>query len=302
MISSELSKRQIGEESVIMINAPGFRIRLMAAPAFIGLLLLSKCVTAHPQSNSGIYNIPVQVRTLAIVSNDMPSELRQHIVLAYQGRTYPMEELAERIRQGLRDLGYANASVEIPQLASMPTPSPGQPVDVAVQVSAGAIYQTREIRFERVSVFPVELLRSQFPIADGSVFKATAIGKGLDNLKNLYASQGYINFGAIPKLQYEETQRTIALTVDLDEGARYSFGGLSFDGIEPHAGAGKELLATWGSIEGRPYDYRLLANWLAANARFLPGMEDAPQKAAEKYVSAHQVSENHRVNIELRFP
>jgi hypothetical protein len=173
---------------------------------------------------------------------------------------------------------------------------------VAVQVSAGAIYQISEIRFERASVFPVELLRRQFPIANDSVFKATPIGKGLDNLKNLYASHGYINFGAIPKLQYDETQHTAALTIDLDEGARYSFGDLFFDGIEPHPGTGKELLATWSSIEGRPYDCRLLANWLAANARFLPRMVDAPEKAAEKYVTAHQVTENHRVNIELRFP
>jgi hypothetical protein len=41
-----------------MIGSPGFRIPHIAAPAVIALLLLSQGVTAHPQSDPGIYATP----------------------------------------------------------------------------------------------------------------------------------------------------------------------------------------------------------------------------------------------------
>jgi len=264
----------------------------------IGFLFLSSLgIAALAQAPTGPLYVPVQVRTLTIVSNDVPQELRQHIVLAYQGRTYPLGGLEERIRQGLRDMGYANASVEIPQLASMPVPSPGQPVDVTVQISAGAIYRLSEIRFEHASFRP-EQLRTGFPIADGSVFNATAIGKGLDNLKNFYQSIGFTNFGAIPKLQCDEAHHLIVLTIDIDEGEQYLFGHLLLDGVEPHPGAAQVLETAWKPLEGEVYNPRVFAQWLGANATFIPNA----QTASEKYVSVLIDDDNHRVNVQLEFP
>ena len=265
----------------------------------IGFLLLSSLGTvALAQGRAGPLYVPVQVHTLTIVSNDLSQDLRQHIVLAYQGRTYPLDELEERIAQGLRDMGYANASVEIPQLATMTIPSAGQPVDVTVQISAGAIYALSEIRFEHVSVFRPDVLRSQFPIADGSVFNATAIGKGLDKLKSGYQALGYINFGAIPTLQYNEAQHTVALTIDIDEGGQYLFGHLLLDGVEPHPGAAQALETAWKPLEGGNYNPRILAQWLEKNATFIPNAQTVP----EKYVSVLIDDDGHRVNIQIEFP
>ena len=165
------------------------------------------------QVPTGPFNVPIQVRTLTIDSNDVSPLLRQNIVLAYQGRTYSLEELKERIRRELGDSGYANADVELPQYATMAAPAPKQPTDVTVRVSLGAIYRIGEIRFERQSVFSIDVLRSQFLLADGDVFKATAIEDCLNKLRSLYASEGYINFGAIPRVQYDDTRYTLSVTV-----------------------------------------------------------------------------------------
>ena len=153
-------------------------------------------------------------------------------------------------------------------------------------------------RLEPVINFPADQLRSQFPIANGSVFNATFIGKGLDNLKNLYQSQGYITFGAIPRIQEDEVQHILALTIDISEGGQYLFGRLLFNGVEPRAGAAQALLAAWKPLEGRVYNLQTLAQWLKANATFLPDVQTAP----EKYVSSHIEDGAYRVDIELEFP
>lgn len=267
----------------------------------IGFLFLASLgVAALAQAPTGPLYVPVQVHTLTIVSNDVSQELRQHIVLAYQGRTYPLDELKQRIRQQLRDLGYAKASVEIPQLATMPAPSPRQSVDVTVQISVGAVYRLGAITFNgNKQITNVNTLRAQFPLKDGDLFNSTAIGKGLDNLKNGYQSLGYINFGAIPKAQYDEAQHTVTLTVDIDEGKQYLFGHLLLDGVEPHPGMAQALQAAWKPLEdGNVYSPRIFSLWLGKNATFIPNAQTAP----EKYVSALIDDDAGRVNVQITFP
>jgi outer membrane protein assembly factor BamA len=257
-------------------------------------------LAALAQAPAGPLDVQVQVRTLSIVSNDVPQLLQKNIVLAFQGKTYSLEELEERIRQNLRDMGYANAGVELPQLASMPIPSPGQAVDVTVQISAGAIYRLGAITFTgNRQITNIEALRAQFPLKDGDVFNATAIGKGLDALKNAYQALGYANFGAIPKLQYDEAQHTVTLTIDIQEGKQYLFGRLLLDGVEPHPGMIEALETAWKPLEnGGVYSPRLLSLWLGKNAAFIPDAQTMP----ERYVSLLIDDDGGRVNVQLEFP
>jgi outer membrane translocation and assembly module TamA len=261
------------------------------------LCLLTVAGAVQAQSPTQSFDDTVQVRTLTIVSNDLPDAERMQIVQAIQGHSYPLSEVSERVLQHLRDHGYANAHAEIPQLAAILLAPPAKSLDLTVQISAGAIYTLSEIRFEHASFRP-DVLRSQFSIADGSVFNATAIGKGLDNLKNAYQSLGFINFGAIPKLQYDEAHHTVALTIDIDEGAQYFFGRLLLDGVEPHPGMTQALEAAWKPLEGGNYNPRILAQWLGKNATFIPNAQAAP----EKYVSVLIDDDGHRVNVQLEFP
>lgn len=248
-------------------------------------------------------NVPVvQVRRLNIISTDLPSSEALPIKRAIEGRSCSILEISERVKRLLSDQGYAEANAEIVNLLPLLQSPPRGAAVVSVRVKAGSKYHLSAIRFEHATAFPAEQLRQQFPIQDGALFNGTAIGKGLNNLSNLYESQGYINAIVTPQLQTDDAQHTLDLTLDIDEGAHYSFGRLLLDGVEPHAGAGKELLAAWSSVEDKTYDPKLLTNWLAANATFLPGVAAAPDKAAEKYVTAHCDAENHRVDIELHFP
>jgi hypothetical protein len=252
---------------------------------------------ALAQSPSDTQDVVFQVRKLMIVSSDLPESEQIPIVSKYQGKADDLEELKERIRQDLRDLGYATAAVEDGQIANLSGPADSRSADVTVHVSAGAKYRLGEIRFENASVFPPDQLRKQFPIENGALFNASFIGEGLDNLRKLYASQGYINFGCIPNIAYDEARHTIALTLDFDEGRQFRFGRLLFEGVEPHAGAAKAILAAWPQLEGKVFTFEALAQWMHANDPYL-----TPAETPQELETVHQNPDTRRVDVVLEFP
>jgi hypothetical protein len=226
---------------------------------------------------------PVQVRSLTIISSSLPEADRQRIVHELQGGTYPLEELAQRTRQCLRDAGYYLASAEEPQLSALKESPGGRSADVTVVVNPGALYTLGEITFEGAKAFTPDRLRSQFPSKTGQHFNATEIGKGLENLRALYVSQGYANFGVIPKPQFNEARHIVELVIGIDEGGPISFGNLRLDGIEPVAGAGKSLLASWKDMKGRLYGPEALKTWLASKTFDWP--PEAATKVHTEYIA-----------------
>jgi hypothetical protein len=239
----------------------------------------------------------VQVRALTIVANDLPEADRQRVEQSLQGRTYGVQELAERVRMSLLDLGYYSAHADFPQLSDIHEGSPFRSAEVSIRVEPGVQYHLGGIDFHGASLFPPDQLRRQFPIETGSLISATGIGKGLEGLKNLYLENGYINVGAIPLTRIDEARRVINLTIDVDEGKRYVFGSLFLVGVEPHAGAAKALLAGWTSLEDKPYNPQLLVKWLATNAPFLNRAADMLD-----HVTAHQDQAAGQIDIQLEFP
>jgi hypothetical protein len=230
---------------------------------------------------------PIQVRTLALVSNDLSESDRQGIIHAFQGGAYPPEELAERVRQALRDVGFYMAKADAPRLTAITDSTQPPSADVSIGVTAGAQYRLTEIHFSGASdftksqlIYTPEQLRAQFRLEPGSLFNATAIGQGLTRVRDLYLTRGYADFGAIPKPEIDETHHTIGLTIVVDKGRPYYFGRLILDGVEPHAGDANTLLGAWSSLQSRPFDPKVLAGWLAKNAPFWPNAGESMQHIA----------------------
>ena len=86
-------------------------IRLLF-PAILATAALAQD-TAPPQT--------FRVRTLTIVSSTLPEPLRRQIIHDLQGieTDARAEELAERVRQHLRDAGYYNSRAEDAQITAI---------------------------------------------------------------------------------------------------------------------------------------------------------------------------------------
>ncbi len=210
-----------------------------------------------------------RIHELTLVSKDLSRKPRQSIIHAFEGRSYNLDELSERIRFKFRDTGFAFVEVGEPQIIRLRACD----ADVSYAVHSGDQYRLSGITFTSYPgqpVFTAAQLRSQFHIEDGTVFNATEIGKGLENLKDLYGSAGHPNFGAIPKPSYDNSRHTISLAVDIDQGFPVTFGKLFVEGIEPRAGAAQQLLASWKELGGRLYNSQLLKDWLKENSASWP--------------------------------
>ncbi len=158
-------------------------------------------------------------------------------------RTYDaskLEEDTELVRRAYEDEGYYNAAVEQPKTVIRNEgglswftfrPRTGKRIDILLPIEEGARYRMGTITFTgNKAVTNVKALRALFPIKDGAWFDATAIGKGLKNLKNAYGDLGYINFAAIPMPVFNEKKKTVSLNINIDEGKRYYVSRIEFEG------------------------------------------------------------------------
>ncbi len=158
-------------------------------------------------------------------------------------RTYDaskLEEDTERVRRALQDRGYFRAGVADPIThirneggLSFFTfrPRQGKRIDIRIPVEEGQRYKLGGVTFTGNTHVPnVKALRSQFPTKDGEWFNATAVGKGLDNLRKAYGSLGYINFTAVPTPRIDDAKHEVFLDIDIDEGKPFTVSRIEFQG------------------------------------------------------------------------
>jgi outer membrane protein insertion porin family len=182
-----------------------------------------------------------------------------------------LEEDSERVRQAYRDKGYANAAVEEPKTQIRDQgglnwftfrPNKGKRIDILMPIEEGARYRMGAITFTGYKAFNnTRAMRAQFAIKEGDWFSATAMGKGLENLKKAYGQLGYINFGAIPTPHYDEQKKTVSFSVDIDEGKQFYVSRIEFQGntITRDRVIRRELLLEEGQVyNSNAWEYSLL--------------------------------------------
>ncbi len=265
-------------------------MRVLTAMAMAALLCMCAAASAHETQPEQA----VTVRSLKINAPDLAAGESQRLEQKYQGGVYSPELLAEHLRQDLRDEGYFEAKCD---LNGVKDSDDGTTADITLRVNAGAQYRLARIVFTGAQNFPGPQLRALFAIEDGALFNATAVGRGLERMKNLYAESGHINMGAIPQPTVDESRHTVELTVDIDEGTMYYFGRLLVDGVEPKAGAAQSLKDAWAGMQQKPYSPAALSEWLTAHAPYWAGAG----KPIE-HVKLAEGAESQHVDVVVEFP
>jgi len=182
-----------------------------------------------------------------------------------------LEEDTERVRQAYRDRGYANAAVEQPKTQIRDEgglnwftfrPNKGKRIDILMAIEEGGRYKLGSITFTgNKAVTNIKALRGTFAMKDGDWFNATAMGKGLDNLKKAYGTLGYINFGAVPRPSYDDDKKTVSWIIDIDEGKPFYVSRIEFQGntITRDRVIRRELMLDEGSVyNSQLWEYSLL--------------------------------------------
>jgi outer membrane protein insertion porin family len=112
----------------------------------------------------------------------------------------------------------------------------GQGLKIVIPIDEGRQYRAGEIKVEDNTEFTADEIKGVIGLKPGDVVKGyTIVQKGLDNLKKLYGSRGYIQFNAgfVPDFKddpNDATKGTCDITFGVEEGKQYTLRRLEFIG------------------------------------------------------------------------
>ncbi len=147
-----------------------------------------------------------------------------------QGATNLVDEAAERVRAAYQNAGYFKVQVSGERRRISADLSPRY--DIVVQVvDAGPQYRLGDLNIVGAPHFPAQQLRDLFPIQRGDIFSREKIAKGLEDLRALYDSDGYINTTPVPETDLDDTG-IANLTIDVDEGRQFRLRSVEIVGVD----------------------------------------------------------------------
>jgi outer membrane protein assembly factor BamA len=276
--------------------AVSVRLSLFLPLVLLGLTGVTRCQCPQPQAELGARPRNFVVREVSFVSLGLSSFAEQNQVAAsLVGLCYAenQQDIEERIRRGFQHFGFFKVrtlaiKIEAPDSANPPT------VSLVARVDEGERYRLKAIRFtDNKALANPTALRELFPITDGEIFDRESVSKGLDNLRDVYANFGYINFSAVPETKIDEEIRLISLNIDVDEGKQFFIKSFTINGVDQRTEAALNELWPEMLQPGKIYNARLIKFFFDQAQELLPGA------SPEKNLTIQQNPDNASVDILL---
>ena len=109
---------------------------------------------------------------------------------------------------------------------------PGIRADIVLPLEEGRLYHLRNVNYVGVKLFrvPESLTGPMFQMKTGDVFSTEKLRKGMEHLRDLYGSFGYIDFVPEPLPEPVEGTDQIDLTINADEGKQFYVRRIDFQG------------------------------------------------------------------------
>ncbi|HEV8046418.1 MAG TPA: POTRA domain-containing protein [Terriglobales bacterium] len=198
----------------------------------------------------------------------------------------------ERVREACQDEGYFE--VKVSGVAEHVAGKDDGQFDIAVKVlDYGKQYRLREIRFTNGRAFSQEELLKLIPVQPGEVFSRARIATGLEAIHQHYQDAGYLNITSIPNTEFDETNATVRLDIDLDEGKLFHWGELRVTGLESQKA--QVLTDGWEDLRGKPYSPDALREFCA---RFFPAADGTDPA---KYTKSQENETMGTVDVSIEF-
>ena len=177
------------------------------------------------------------------------------------------EELGERVRALFQDRGYFTAEVKSVRFKAGDPLGIPKPVTMEAEVAEGPQFKVGEITFQGYRAFSAEKLRQQFPLKIGAVFERSKVASGLESLRKLYGTNGYLDMMSVPDTR-PGSNGIMHLSLTFQEGPQYRLDKVEFVGKKEMI---SRLQVQWKLAEGSVYDATYLDQYLETNRELLPG-------------------------------
>jgi outer membrane protein assembly factor BamA len=200
------------------------------------------------------------------------------------------EYMAELVRHEFQDHGFF--TVEIKGISIKPEDPLGHPKPVAadVELTEGPRYRLSKLSFQGNRLFSSKDLAAAFPLHPGDLFARDKVATGLDSLRQLYLADGHLEMTIIPST-IPDSNGTVALDLDIDEGRQYQMGKFIVKGKHELADA---LQSVWGLREGAVWDGTYMDRYLNDNKTLL-GEDFLPSNGVQIVLNCRENSVEVRV-------
>ena len=240
---------------------------LLVRFVFLVAFLRAECTKDQDHrttKNSGLLITDFTISGTQTLSSDQLTTIASELVGSCFDEN--SDELEERVRSLFKNRGYFNAQVKTLRIQPGDPIAVPKPVVLEADVLEGPRYTLAEIGFVGNHAVSTPALRSGFPLKKGDLFGRDKIASGLDALRDLYVSSGFIDFTAIPDTQ-NLSNATVILSVSVMEGQQYHMGNLE---IFARKEVADRLRAEWQLPEGEVFDMTYLEKYIASNRSLLP--------------------------------
>jgi outer membrane protein assembly factor BamA len=199
------------------------------------------------------------------------------------------DEAAERTRAAYQNIGYFKVQVDGTAVSVGDSPQ----YDIMIQVrSSGQQYRLGDLNFVNGTFFPTLQLRDLFPLRPGEIFSREKIARGLEELRRLYSSEGFINFVPVPDTAFDDDIGIATLAIHIDEGKQFRLRHVDVIGVDPSMKA--RVLAEFALKPGDVYTSEALE-------RISKKLPDLVQKSNHDVLDKQLDEANGLVDVVLDF-
>jgi outer membrane protein assembly factor BamA len=176
------------------------------------------------------------------------------------------DELGDRIRAQFQDRGYFKAEMQKLDIKVIDPLASPKPVRLEAKVSEGPRFRLSNIEFTGNHALSAQELRPEFPIKIGDKFARSKIATGLESMRDLYASRGFLDLVSIPDTSFDSSS-TVKLNIEVQEGTQYRMDKLEISGPPEVA---ERLQVRWELAPGTVFDASYVGTFLEKNGSLLP--------------------------------
>lgn len=207
-------------------------------------------------------------------ATNLPLSARKKLIASLKLREFDdesrwLDDVEIEIRATWQDHGYFNAAVKL-DTSLVSEDSKRKRFSVTAQIDEGHQYRLGDMQFVSADgkplLFPQEQLRKLILLNAGDIFDVSKIRAGLDALKLLYGTKGYIDFTSSPTTKIDEARQVISLTWEFEAGLQYRLESIEVLGLSPQLETRLRSLL----VVGEPLNSLRIDEFFKENKKSLP--------------------------------
>ncbi len=133
----------------------------------------------------------------------------------------------EKIKNLYFDNGYIKVLIAEPEIT---LEKQGKSMTIKIRISEGDQYKLSSVNFAGNKVYDNEAIQKRIKLGPGMVFRKTLLEKDLRSISDLYSENGYALVSVIPDLSPDDSNKTVAVILHIDEGDKYRIGRIEISG------------------------------------------------------------------------